>query len=176
MIVRGLPGSNRNKIADYITDTEKFVGGNRAATVKIIPMKFDKSKMAECLKEEKDMVRFLTREHDILEEVCIYDNLKAETGVSVIFVIEGIFYKKSQFKKIVECANDNGFVTLIAESKPPMLKDPDKNKERMDEFLRKCESKAKSGWGQHLKYLIDNYEGLDKERDIALDVWELYED
>ena len=144
--------------------------------VKIIPMKFDKSKMAECLKEERDMVRFLTREHDILEEVCIYDNLRPETDVSVIFVIEGIFYKKSQYQKIVQCANDNGFVTLVAESRPPKLKNAEADRVRNAEFLKKCEEKARSGWGKHLKFLMENTEDLDKEKDIALDVWELYED
>ena len=176
IIVRGLPGSGRNKIADYIKSTEKFVGGDRAAKVKIIPMKFNKSKMSECLKEEKDMIRFLTREHDILEEVVIYDNLKPEMDQCVIYVIEGIFYKKSQYKKIVDCASENGFVTLIAESRPPKLKDAEADIKRSEAFLQKCTEKAKSGWGHHLRFLMENHEALDKNNDIALDVWELYED
>ena len=66
------------------------------------------------------------------------------------------------------------------ESRPPKLKDTEGRSEadmvRNAEFLKKCEEKARSGWGKHLKFLMENTEDLDKEKDIALDVWELYED
>merc|ERR1739848_851310 len=126
--------------------------------------------MSACLSEQRDMVRFLTREHDILEEVCIYDHLRPETGVSVIYVIEGIFYKRSHFEKIKKCAAECQFTTLIAESRPPKLKDARANETRMNEFLDKCEFKAKADWKPHLKYLLDKHEKINVEEDIALDV------
>jgi len=176
IIARGIPGSGRSKIGDRIKQTEQEIGRNKAAMVKILSMresKFDNS----ALETERDMVRSLQKEHERLEETVIYDYLRSSATLNnLIYVVEGVFYKKIQYLKIAREAKKNGFTVLFASSRPSNLKDKQREKVRNENWLKKCLETVKENWKPYLNFLVKNFEPVHFEEDIALDVWEIYEE
>lgn len=152
-----------------------LIGQSNAAVVKILSMrehKFDKYE----LESEKDMVRSVTKEHERLEETVIYDYIRNPSAMNIIYVVEGVFYRRAQYLKIAREAKKNNFTVLFACSKPPILKDKLKEKARFDMWQKKCVDNVKLEWKRYLPFLIKNYEPIPFEDEIGLDVWEIFED
>lgn len=176
VLVRGIPGSERHRIGNYIKKNENAIGGNNAATIKILSMAEENKFQASDLETERDMVRALTNEHERLEDFIIYDCLRQNQFNNIIYVVEGIFYRKVQFQKIVHEAKKNGFTVLFAHSKPPNLKDKQCEKNRNANWFKKCQEMVQEVWKPYLNFLVNNFELLGFEEEIFLDVWEIFEE